>query len=58
MQEEGSEFGYAKETKTAKTEQLSSAEVEESKKFVIRLVKRWLFQPDQSKHTENTIVPN
>ena len=31
-------FGYATERKTAETEQLSSAEVEEKKTFVIRAV--------------------
>ena len=33
---DSSEFGFATETKTAQTEQLSSVEGEESKRFVIR----------------------
>ena len=33
---EDSEFGYATETKTAQTEQLDTAEGEESQRFVIR----------------------
>lgn len=36
MSSEGSEFGYATETKTAQTEQLSKAEVEEIKRIVIK----------------------
>lgn len=35
---EGTKFGIASETKTAETEQLSSAEMEENKTFVIRSV--------------------
>ena len=35
---EGSEFGMATERKTAETEQLSKAEQEETKRFVIRSV--------------------
>ena len=33
---EGGEFGYATETKTAQTDELNTAEGEESQRFVIR----------------------